>query len=47
MGTRWGQIVKEESKNYKGIGEYTKCQSEVFAYSSILLLAGKGLFIVF
>lgn len=42
MGTSWGQIVKEESKNYKGIGEYTKCQSQVFAYSSILLLAGNN-----
>ncbi len=40
MGTQWGQIVKEESKRSKGIGEYTKCQSQVFAYSSLLLLAG-------
>ena len=40
MGTQWGQIVKEESKNYKGIGEYTKCQSAVFAYSSMTLLGG-------
>ena len=47
MGTRWGQIVREESKHSKGIGEYTKCQSEVLAYSSILLLAGKNCFVLF
>ncbi|RNA22040.1 kish-A [Brachionus plicatilis] len=43
MGTRWGQIVKEESKNSPGIAEYTKCQSAVFAYSSFTLLGVGGL----
>lgn len=43
MGTRWGQIVKEESKNSPGIAEYTKCQSAVFTYSSLTLLGVSGL----
>ncbi|CAF0727446.1 unnamed protein product [Brachionus calyciflorus] len=43
MGTRWGQIVKDESKNSKGIAEYTKCQSAVFTYSSFTLLGVSGI----
>lgn len=39
MGSHWGRIINEEAANYKGFNEYKKCQSEVFAYSSILLVA--------
>jgi hypothetical protein len=41
MGTQWGQIVKEESKRNPGIGEYTKCQSGVFAYSTLSMITGE------
>jgi hypothetical protein len=40
MGTRWGQVVKEESKTSKGIGEYTKCQAAALTYSSFSMIAG-------
>jgi hypothetical protein len=40
MGTSWGQIVKEESKRSPGIADYTKCQSGVFAYSTLAMVAG-------
>ena len=41
MGTQWGQVVKEETKQgSKGIAEYTKCQSAVFAYSYFSMVAG-------
>jgi hypothetical protein len=41
VGTSWGQIVKEESKRSPGIADYTKCQSAVFAYSSLSLITSK------
>ncbi len=41
MGTSWGQIVKEESKRSPGIADYTKCQSAVFAYSSLSMITSK------
>jgi hypothetical protein len=40
MGTQWGQIVKEESKNSPGIADYTKCQSAVFVYSTFSMITG-------
>jgi len=35
MGTSWGQVVKEQKDTYKGIEEYTKCQSKTFTQASI------------
>lgn len=40
MGTSWGQVVKEEGKNFPGLAEYTKCQSTVFAYSTLTMVTG-------